>query len=194
MLNLGKPTPPLVGRQADEKSTLPYLPTSCMTFHEMENGFAPYLRLPIGILYLPYLIQHTLWWAGQVRHAAPHAARIPAGLFPRGFSFFSPSFFFKSGAGSSCLARSKRFKSFWSCFMLPGHTSRLLILRCESRRPIRSTAVLSSPDFAVTVAVHLSIIRTPGHRRDNVDTNQISTAEVVTTKHQCMMEEHVYCE
>lgn len=78
--------------------------------------------------------------------------------------------------------------------MQPGHTSRLLILRCESRRPIRSTAVLSSPDFAVTVAVHLSIIRTPGHRRDNVDTNQISTAEVVTTKHQCMMEEHVYCE
>lgn len=30
MLDLGKPTPPLVGRQADEKSTLPYLPTYLM--------------------------------------------------------------------------------------------------------------------------------------------------------------------
>lgn len=77
--------------------------------------------------------------------------------------------------------------------MQPGHTYPLLILRCESR-PSRPTAVLSSPDFAVTVAVHLSIIRTPGHRRDNVDTNQMRIAEVVTTKHQCMMEEHVYCE
>lgn len=97
VLDLGKPTPPLVGRQADEKSTLPYLhvPTSCMTFHEMENGFEPYLRLPIGILYL----YSTLWWADQVRHAAPHAARIPAGLFLEGFPFF-PSFFFKSGARS----------------------------------------------------------------------------------------------
>lgn len=193
MLDLGKPTPPLVGRQADEKSTLPYLPTSCMTFHEMENGFAPYLRLPIGILY-PYSTR----CGGQIRSGTPRrAARCSnscgAGLFLEGFPHFF-SFFLKSGAGSPCLARSKRFKSFWSCFMLPVHTSRLLILRGESRRPIRSTAVLSSPDFAVTVAVHLFIIRTPGHRRDNVDTNQISTAEVVTTKHQCMMEEHVYCE
>lgn len=145
--------------------------------------------------YCTYTAHAVVGRASQARRAA--RCSICCGAFPRGLSFFFSLFFFffeKSGAGSSCLARSKRFKSFWSCFMLPGHTSRLLILRCESRRPIRSTAVLSSPDFAVAVAVHLFIIRTPGHRRDNVDTNQISTAEVVTTKHQCMMEEHVYCE
>lgn len=132
--------------------------------------------------YCTYTAHAVVGRSGQARRAA--RCSNSCGAFPRGFSFFS-LFFFQIGSSFSCLARSKRFKSFWSCFMLPGHTSRLLILRCESRRPIRSTAVLSSPDFAVTVAVHLFIIRTPGHRRDNVDTNQISTAEVVTTKHQC---------
>lgn len=140
--------------------------------------------------YCTYTAHAVVGRAGQVRHAA--RCSNCCGAFPRGFSFFFPSLFSNRELGPR-LARSKRFKSFWSCFMLPGHTSRLLILRCESR-PIRSTAVLSSPDFAVTVAVHLSIIRTQGHRRDNVDTNQRSTAEVVATRHQCMMEEHVYCE
>lgn len=91
MLDLGKPTPPLVGRQADEKSTLPYLPTSCMTFHEMKNGFAPYLRLPIGILYLYSTRCGGQGRAGQARRAA--RCSNSCGAFPRGFSFFFPSFF-----------------------------------------------------------------------------------------------------
>lgn len=91
MLDLGKPTPPLVGRQADEKSTLPYLqvPTSCMTFHEMENGFAPYLRLPIWILYL-----YSTCCGGQGRSGTPRRTLLE---FLRGFSsrvfLFFPSFF-----------------------------------------------------------------------------------------------------
>lgn len=104
MLDLGKPTPPLVGRQADEKSTLPYLPTSCMTFHGMENGFAPYLRLPIWILYL-----YSTRCGGQGRSGTPRRTLLEflRGFSSRVFLFFS-LFFFKSGAGSSCLARSKR--------------------------------------------------------------------------------------
>lgn len=96
MLDLGKPTPPLVGRQADEKSTLPYLPTSCMTFHEMENGFAPYLRLPIGILYL-----YSTRCGGQGRSGTPRRTLLELlrGFSSRVFLFFFP-FFFKSGARS----------------------------------------------------------------------------------------------
>lgn len=95
MLDLGKPTPPLVGRQADEKSTLPYLPTSCMTFHEMENGFEPYLRLPIGILYLYSTRCGRQDRAGQARRAA--RCSNSCGAFPRGFSFF-PLFFCQIGS------------------------------------------------------------------------------------------------
>lgn len=101
MLDLGKPTPPLVGRQADEKSTLPYLPTSCMTFHEMENGFEAYLRLPIWILYL-----YSTRCGGQIRSGTPRRTLLEflRGFSSRVFLFFFPFFFFKSGAGSSCLA------------------------------------------------------------------------------------------
>lgn len=90
MLDLGKPIPPLVGRQADEKSTLPYLPTSCMTFHEMENGFEPYLRLPIGILYLLYSTR----CGGQGRSGTPRRTLLELlrGFFSRVFLFF-PLFF-----------------------------------------------------------------------------------------------------
>lgn len=97
MLDLGKPTPPLVGRQADEKSTLPYLPTSCMTFHGMENGFAPYLRLPIGILYL-----YSTRCGGQIRSGTPRRTLLEflRGFSSRVFLFFFSLFFFKSGARS----------------------------------------------------------------------------------------------
>lgn len=90
MLDLGKPTPPLVGRQADEKSTLPYLPTSCMTFHEMENGFAPYLRLPIGILYL-----YSTCCGGQIRSGTPRRTLLELlrGFSSRFFLFFLRLFF-----------------------------------------------------------------------------------------------------
>lgn len=92
MLDLGKPTPPLVGRQADEKSTLPYLPTSCMTFHEMENGFEPYLRLPIGILYL-----YSTRCGGQGRSGTPRRTLLEflRGFSSRVFLFFS-LFFLKN--------------------------------------------------------------------------------------------------
>lgn len=96
MLDLGKPTPPLVGRQADEKSTLPYLPSLCMTFHGMENGFAPYLRLPIGILYL-----YSTRCGGQIRSGTPRRTLLEflRGFSSRVFLFFFP-LFFKSGARS----------------------------------------------------------------------------------------------
>lgn len=128
-----------------------------MTFHEMENGFAPYLRLPIRILYL-----YSTRCGGQGRSGTPRRTLVE---FQRGFSsrvfLFFPSFFSKSGARSPPGMIPRDVKVFVILLMQPEHTSRLLILRCESRRPIRFTAVLSSPDFAVTVAVHLSIIRTP---------------------------------
>lgn len=94
VLDLGKPTPPLVRRQADEKSTLPYLPTSCMTFHEMENGFEPYLRLPIGILYL-----YSTRCGGQGRSGTPRRTLLEflRGFSSRVFLFFS-LFFFQIGS------------------------------------------------------------------------------------------------
>lgn len=94
MLDLGKPTPPLVGRQADEKSTLPYLPTSCMTFHETENGFEPYLRLPIGILYL-----YNTRCGGQGRSGTARRTLLEflRGFSSRVFLFFS-LFFFQIGS------------------------------------------------------------------------------------------------
>lgn len=94
MLDLGKPTPPLVGRQADEKSTLPYLPTSCMTFHGMENGFEPYLRLPIWILYL-----YSTRCGGQGRSGTPRRTLLEflRGFSSRVFLFFS-LFFFQIGS------------------------------------------------------------------------------------------------
>lgn len=92
MLDLGKPTPPLVGRQADEKSTLPYLPTSCMTFHEMENGFAPTLGCRFG--YCTYAAHAVVGRAGQARRAA--RCSNSCGAFPRGFSIFFSLFFFSN--------------------------------------------------------------------------------------------------
>lgn len=97
MLDLGKPTPLLASGQWEQvylpSGSLPFL---CMTFHEIENGFEPYLRLPIGILYL-----YSTRCGGQGRSGTPRRTLLELlrGFSSRVFLFF-PLFFFKSGARS----------------------------------------------------------------------------------------------
>lgn len=155
----------------------------------MENGFEPYLRLPIGILY-PYSTR----CGGQGRSGTPRRTLLELlrGFSSRVFLFFS-LFFFKSGARSPS-------------GMIPRDVS-----LCDPTHAAGAYLSIVDPTMRVSSSYpsHRRIIvarlrshrrRPPiyhphtGHRRDNVDTNQRSTAEVVTTKHQCMMEEHVYCE
>lgn len=86
MLDLGKPTPLLASGQWERFLTLPSL---CMTFHEMENGFEPYLRVPIWILYL-----YSTRCGGQSRSGTPRRTLLELlrGFSSRVFLFF-PSFF-----------------------------------------------------------------------------------------------------
>lgn len=142
--------------------------------------------------YCTYTAHAVVGRAGQVRHAAPHAARIPAGLFLEGFPFF-PSFFFKSGARSpsGMIPRDVSLSD-------PTHAVGAYLSIVDP--PMRVSSSYPFHRRIIVARLRRHRRRPPiyhphtGHRRDNVDTNQISTAEVVTTKHQCMMEEHVYCE
>lgn len=141
--------------------------------------------------YCTYTAHAVVGRSGQARRAA--RCSNCCGAFPRGFSFFFPLFFFKSGARSPS-------------GMIPRDVS-----LCDPAHAAGAYLSIVDPTMRVSSSYpsHRRVIvarlrrhrrRPPiyhphtGHRRENVHTNQISTAEVVTTKHKCMMEEHVYCE